>query len=159
MKIGVFVDQSRSFVSAAVRAAGLNGIQLHGRERVSEFALGVLVLKSVAVGPGFDAAIVESIPQGVLPLLDAPDNVRKGGTGTRIDWRAAARAAAIRPIVLSGGLTPANVGEAVRVVRPFAVDVSSGVEKAPGQKSADRVRAFLAAVQAEAGEISRGGWL
>lgn len=159
MKVGVFVDQPRSFVETAVRTAGLDGIQLHGRENPADYDMGVLVLKSMPVDGQFDTARLDAIPPRVLPLLDAADEVRKGGTGVRVDWRAAATAAAKRPIVLAGGLTAANIGEAIRSVGPFAVDVSSGVEIAPGRKSADKVRAFLDAVRVEAGEIARGYWM
>jgi phosphoribosylanthranilate isomerase len=83
-----------------------------------------------------------------MPLVDAIDHARKGGTGRVADWARAAALSARRPIVLAGGLTAENVREAVAVVRPWAVDVSSGVESAPGRKSADRMRAFFAAVAA-----------
>jgi phosphoribosylanthranilate isomerase len=158
MKVGVFVDQSPAFVESAVRRAGLDAVQLHGRENPAEYNVGALVLKSVPVGEGFDARRVKALPSRVLPLLDAADEMRKGGTGMTIDWDAAAAAAAIRPIVLAGGLTAANVREAIRLVRPFAVDVSSGVESAAGLKSVALIHAFMEAVRAEAGEIQRGEW-
>ena len=158
LKVGVFVDQPRSFVESAVRMAQLDAIQLHGREIPSDYNLGCLVLKSVAVGAGFAAASLAEMPSRVVPLLDAADERLKGGTGATIDWTLAATAARVRSVVLAGGLTPANVREAIRAVQPFAVDVSSGVETAPGRKSPDLVRAFLAAVRAEAGEIPKGPW-
>jgi len=79
-------------------------------------------------------------------LLDAFDPDRLGGTGKTFDWSAAREAKRYGPIILAGGLTPENVGRAVRVVRPFAVDVASGVESAPGIKDAAKLRAFFAAV-------------
>jgi phosphoribosylanthranilate isomerase len=82
-------------------------------------------------------------PSGTTLLVDAADPVRRGGTGVVVDWRAAAAAARRGPIVLAGGLTPANVGDAIRAVRPSGVDVSSGVESAPGVKDVEKVRAFL----------------
>ncbi len=81
-----------------------------------------------------------------LLLVDARRPGRYGGTGERADWAAAARLAASRPLVLAGGLTPHSVAEAVAAVRPFALDVSSGVEAAPGVKGAGLLRAFTAAV-------------
>ncbi len=79
-------------------------------------------------------------------LVDGPVG---GGMGVAADWPRVARVAQLGPLVLAGGLTPANVAEAVRVVRPYAVDVSSGVESAPARKDADKVRAFVAAVRGE----------
>jgi phosphoribosylanthranilate isomerase len=76
-------------------------------------------------------------------LLDASDRVRRGGTGKAIDWGRAAAAAQRHRLVLAGGLTPLNVEEAIRTVRPYGVDVSSGVESAPGIKDSGKVSAFL----------------
>ena len=83
-----------------------------------------------------------------MPLVDAIDHDRKGGTGKVADWARAAQLSARRPIALAGGLTAENLREAVTRVRPWAVDVSSGVESAPGRKSPERMRAFFAAVAA-----------
>ena len=80
-------------------------------------------------------------------LLDAHDPIRRGGTGRIIDWTAAATAARLRPIILSGGLDAGNVAEALARVRPYALDVSSGVESAPGIKDPARLREFFAALQ------------
>ena len=78
--------------------------------------------------------------------MDAHDPERRGGTGTTVDWTRAARLARTRPIVLAGGLRAENVGEALRIVAPAAIDVSSGVESAPGIKDASRLRALFDAV-------------
>ena len=94
-----------------------------------------------------DAAILAGWPPEVMPLLDAADPERRGGTGRTIDWDRAAAIAATRPIVLAGGLRPDNVEEAVRRVRPYAIDVSSGVEGSPGVKDHDLLRALVAAVR------------
>jgi phosphoribosylanthranilate isomerase len=83
-------------------------------------------------------------------LLDAHDPIRRGGTGRTIDWRVAARAAHMRRVILSGGLTPENVAIARASVHPYAVDVSSGVETSPGVKDPAKLRAFFAAVAARA---------
>ena len=80
------------------------------------------------------------------PLIDASDAVRRGGTGQLADWSRAAALARSRPVMLAGGLRGDNVAEAVRCVRPWAVDVSSGVEDRPGIKSADRLREFFRAL-------------
>jgi phosphoribosylanthranilate isomerase len=84
----------------------------------------------------------------VTLLLDAHDVARRGGTGVTIDWTAAAAVAARRPVLLAGGLTPDNVAEAVARVRPFGIDVSSGVERSPGVKDHDRIKSFCEAVHA-----------
>jgi len=80
-------------------------------------------------------------------ILDAHDPVKQGGTGQTIDWQRASAVAATRPTILAGGLTPANVADAIRTVRPFGVDVASGIETAAGVKSEQAMRAFVAAVR------------
>jgi phosphoribosylanthranilate isomerase len=95
-------------------------------------------------------------PPRVVPLVDAADPVRRGGTGRTADWELARRLASVRPVVLAGGLDADNVCRAVERVRPWAVDVSSGVEARPGVKDPDRLRAFFASLEA-AGLLARGG--
>lgn len=142
--VGVFVNQSVEHVAAIARKTGIGAVQLHGDENPADFAnLGLRVIKSVAVGEGFDAARVAAIPASVTVLLDAHDPIRRGGTGRTIDWGAAAEVAAARDTVLSGGLTAENVREAIAQVRPYMIDVSSGVESAPGIKDPARLRALF----------------
>jgi phosphoribosylanthranilate isomerase len=86
-------------------------------------------------------------PERVVLMVDAIDPQQRGGTGTRADWTAAAALARQRQVILAGGLRPENVGEAVRQVRPYAVDVASGVELRPGVKDHVRMRAFAEAVR------------
>ena len=86
-------------------------------------------------------------PAGTTFLMDAADTVRRGGTGIPVDWQQAAAAARGRRVVLAGGLTPDNVAAAIDTVRPFGVDVSSGVEDAPGVKNQDKVARFLASAR------------
>ena len=148
--VGVFVNQSREEVLRTVAAAGLTVVQLHGDEDPAAFqGDGVRVIKAVPVTAAFDASSLLALPADVTVLLDAHDPVRRGGTGRTIDWTAAAAAARGRRIVLSGGLTPANVETAVQMVRPYAVDVSSGVESAPGIKDGAKLRTFFGALRAE----------
>jgi len=143
--VGVFVNQPVDFVSGVVSLARLGAVQLHGDETIEyTAAMPVPVIKAVVVG---DTAI-DSWPERVIVLLDAHDRVRRGGTGTTIDWTAAAAAAARRPILLAGGLTPDNVADAVVQVRPFGVDVSSGVERTAGVKDHLRIQSFCEAVHA-----------
>ncbi len=149
LTVGVFVDASLDEIRAARDVAGLRAVQLHGSEPVSYAgALGGRVLRALGVEADgeFDAW-----PADVLMVVDAIDPVSRGGTGTTIDWTRAARMARRRRTLLAGGLTPANVAEAVTTVRPYGVDVASGVEQAPGVKDAARVRDFVAAARAAAG--------
>lgn len=150
--VGVFVNQTSGEIEAAIRRAGLGAIQLHGDEPLAAWTSPACpVIKAVGVDGTFDPATLARWPPRVTPLLDTADPDRRGGTGTRVDWPTAARAAAIRPIVLSGGLTPENVGDALHAVWPAAVDVSSGVEDAPGVKNAARMERFVAAVRRRSG--------
>ena len=147
--VGVFVDQPREYVAGVARLLGLGAAQLHGQERLEDYArLSCRVIKAVAVGPGFEAERAMGAVRGdATVLLDAHDPVRKGGTGRTIDWSAAAAAARLRPVMLSGGLNAGNVRTAIDAVRPYAVDVSSGVESAPGVKDPEKLRAFFAALE------------
>jgi phosphoribosylanthranilate isomerase len=146
--VGVFVDTPPSEVERVVRVVGLEVVQLHGQELCSDYAkIGVRLIKSVAVGKKFSREILTHVPENVTVLLDAHDPVRMGGTGQPIDWTIGARIARERRVVLSGGLHPDNVCEAIKVVAPYAVDVSSGVEDRPGIKNHELVRAFMKAIQ------------
>jgi phosphoribosylanthranilate isomerase len=147
--VGVFVDQSVDEVSAIADAVKLDAIQLHGHENASDYAaLGRRLIKSVAVRDRSAEAEADRVPAGATVLLDAHDPLRRGGTGQTIDWTVAATIARRRPVILSGGLTPETVDAAVRAVRPYAIDVSSGVESSPGRKDPTKLRAFFAALRA-----------
>jgi phosphoribosylanthranilate isomerase len=146
--VGVFVNESVDTMTGVCRDLGLGAVQLHGDEPQATWSgWPCPVLKSVAVGPGFDPEVLRTWPRGVVPLLDAADVCRRGGTGRTVDWSLAAAAARVRPLVLAGGLTPETVRAAIAAVSPAAVDVSSGIEVAPGVKDGDRMRAFVLAVR------------
>lgn len=141
LRVGVFVSVSVAAVAEAVRVAGLGAVQLHGIADPSPYlALAVPVLWSV---PLRDAQPDPHAPEGTTLMLDAYDPRRHGGTGQTIDWTRAAAIAGRERLVLAGGLTAENVAAAVTAVRPYGVDVSSGVEAAPGVKSAERIVAFV----------------
>ncbi|MEO6213644.1 MAG: phosphoribosylanthranilate isomerase [Vicinamibacterales bacterium] len=146
--VGVFVDQPRVHVREVAKHVGLGAVQLHGHETI-EFAIGLKepVIKAVPVGDCFDATALDDIPASITVLLDAHDPVKRGGTGRTIDWTLAARAAGRRPVMLSGGLNPDNVRDALRAVRPYAIDLSSGVESSPGVKDHARLRALFEALE------------
>jgi phosphoribosylanthranilate isomerase len=146
--VGVFVDEPEAYVFGVARLLSLGAIQLHGQERVEPYAQSSCrVIKAVAVAEGGDClTAVKAVPARATVLLDAHDPVRRGGTGRTIDWTVAASASSVRPIILSGGLNADNVRAAVDAVRPYAVDVSSGVESSPGVKDPDKLRALFAAL-------------
>jgi phosphoribosylanthranilate isomerase len=145
--VGVFVNQPPDQIRRVVDDVGLGAVQLHGDEPVDEWtSLPCQTIKAVGMDDAFDAASLTAWPGSVMPLLDVVDPERRGGTGRTIDWTRAAAAARTRRVVLAGGLRPDNVEEAIDLVAPYAVDVSSGVERQPGVKDPDRVRAFFAAV-------------
>jgi phosphoribosylanthranilate isomerase len=147
-RVGVFVNESQASVLSTATEAGLTCIQLHGDEDASAYVdMPSPVIKALPVGEGFSLSAVQDLPPRVTPLLDAHDPTRRGGTGRIIEWTVAAAAAKLRPVILSGGLTPGNVKGATAAVRPYAVDVSSGVEAAPGIKDENKLRAFFAALQ------------
>jgi phosphoribosylanthranilate isomerase len=136
LRVGVFADADPAFVRATSEACGLDWAQLHGRETPSECArIPVGWFKAHRVESGFDPEEVLAYGRPFF-LLDGP------GSGKSFDWGLAAQASRHGSVILAGGLTPDNVGEAIRVARPFAVDVSSGVESSPGVKDAARLRLF-----------------
>ena len=148
MAVGVFADETDAArVLAVARRAGMGAIQLHGTGVDGGFEWPMPLIRAVSVGEGFAPEQIRSLRASAI-LLDAPHPTLKGGTGLTIDWAKAREATRFARIILAGGLTPENVGEAIRQVQPFAVDVASGVESSPGVKDAAKLRAFFAAVHA-----------
>jgi phosphoribosylanthranilate isomerase len=149
LKVGVFVNPEEAQVLEAIAACGLNLLQFHGDEP-SEFCtqFGLMSVKALRVQNADSLAALENYATDAF-LLDAHSKSGLGGTGEKFNWDLAVAAQKFgKPIFLAGGLTPENVADAVKKVNPFAVDVSSGVESAPGKKDAAKVRAFIAAVRA-----------
>jgi phosphoribosylanthranilate isomerase len=149
--VGVFVNASLDDVLATTGSVPLTMLQFHGDEGPAYCAeagrrTGLKVMKAVRAK---DAHAVKALSafKTDFHMLDAYVPGSYGGTGERFDWELAAVHPGTPPVVLSGGLTPENVGEALAVVQPFAVDVASGVEAAPGVKDPERVRRFFEAVQ------------
>jgi len=155
-KVGVFVDASVAAIVHAVSYLGLNVVQLHGAESpqdVTALRAHASVWKAVRVREPSDVERAAERYSGVdALLLDAWHPGQAGGTGTAFDWAAISARRDSLPaglrIVLAGGLTPENVSAAVRTLRPYVVDVSSGVEVAAGVKSPERIQAFVAAARA-----------
>ena len=147
--VGVFVNWQAAPVASLAKALGLAAAQLHGDEPpklVSEVAKKVPVIKALHAGKG-SALPPFARYRGVTAfLLDAPHSGQYGGTGGTADWTMAEAAAKSHRILLAGGLTPENVAEAILAVRPYAVDVTSGVETKPGKKDPEKLRAFFEVV-------------
>ena len=143
MRVGVFVNDTVDRIRAIAERARLTAVQLHGDEPPAYAdALDWPVFRAVSVA---DLQLASEAWAPETPLLvDNIDPVRRGGTGAVIDWSQAAAMASKRRIVLVGGLTPDNVASAIRAVRPFGVDVSSGVEASPGVKDFGKVAEFIA---------------
>jgi len=148
--IGIFVDWKPSAVVALATSLRLDAVQLHGNEcahNVDDCAKCLPVIKALRVGPDFSLKEFPRFHSATAFLLDAPRDANKpeqfGGTGRTIDWSLAGELAASHRIILAGGLTPENVAEAIRTVRPYAVDVASGVESRPGKKDPGKLRAFF----------------
>jgi phosphoribosylanthranilate isomerase len=152
LRVGVFVDATREEIARAVDAAALDVVQLHGDEPPEALAgLPRRAIKAIRVGPGFkaaDALAYEGRAAGLLLDTRLPEGGPPGGTGRTFDW-SAVREVRERAawLVLAGGLDAENVGAAIAAVHPDAVDVSSGVEAAPGRKDPAKVRAFIEAVR------------
>lgn len=143
-RVGVFVDATPEDVRRAVETAGLHVVQLHGAEDPAAYRHERAQLwKVVRVGEG--AALPADDASVDAFLVDTYSPTAPGGTGLVGDWSAAAGLVRVvrTPVVLAGGLTPDNVAAATRTVRPWAVDVSSGVESAPGMKDLAKVREFI----------------
>ena len=143
--VGVFVNQPVEYVNGVATLVGLGAVQLHGDEPQS-YAAAMMrpVIKAMTVGSGSAAQAADAWPARVTLLLDAHDPVRRGGTGRTIDWMLASSVAARRRVLLAGGLTPENVGDALARVKPFGIDVSSSVESSPGVKDHARLAALFA---------------
>jgi phosphoribosylanthranilate isomerase len=145
--VGVFVNQSPEYVNEVAAKVSLGAIQLHGDESV-EYARAMTrpVLKAIALADASEESI-DAWPLETMMLLDVHDPVRRGGTGRTVDWGRASIVARRRPVILAGGLTPENVGEAISRVGPSGIDVSSGVESSPGLKDRDKLKALFAAMK------------
>ncbi len=151
LPVGVFVNEEQKVVRDLLDRCGLVLAQLHGDETAAYCeSLGRPVLKAIRLQSRSDfLALAEfkgrALVRGIL--VDAFSDAAYGGTGHRVDWNLAAEASQLGRVILAGGLTPENVGEAIKIVRPYGVDVSSGVEANPGRKDHAKVRAFIKAAK------------
>ena len=147
--VGLFVNVATAEeVSELAAASGVQVVQLHGDEtpeycaRLARWPL----IKALRIGENGIPQDLESYPVQAF-LLDAKDDMIFGGTGKSFDWNLARGIEQMPPIILAGGLRPENVGEAIRMVRPYGVDVCSGVEFAPGRKDAQKLKQFMIEVR------------
>lgn len=148
VKVGVFVNAPEDRVRRAIRECGLNLLQFHGDE-TPEYCVqfGLMSLKAFRIRDVDSLKTLPAYPTDAW-LLDTYAPGKPGGTGETFNWDLAVEAQRFgRPVFLAGGLTPENVAEAVRKVQPYAVDVSSGVESAPGKKDPDKIRRFITAAR------------
>jgi phosphoribosylanthranilate isomerase len=144
-RVGVFNDEAPAEIARMAAACRLSAIQLYRTPTAEDRALGLLVLPAIRVQDGEELAI--TVENGDHPLLDTWTEDSLGGTGRTWSWARARDVARRYPVVVSGGLTPTNVAGAVRQLRPWAVDVCSGVEAEPRHKDPAKLRAFVAAVR------------
>jgi len=151
LRVGVFVNASIQEIQTIRDQVGLDIIQLSGDETPDLCKqLGERVWKALRLPPGSSLVEAEALASPYAEwtlLLDAGGAGRYGGTGEMTDWNVAAGLAARHRLVLAGGLRPDNVAEATSQVRPWAVDVASGVEAEPGRKDKHKLRAFAAALE------------
>jgi phosphoribosylanthranilate isomerase len=148
--VGVFVEWKSAAVVALAQALQLSAVQLHGDETPLEAATCAKefpVIRAFRVGEDFSLAELGQFRAVSQFLLDAACPGQYGGTGRITNWELARKAAMRRPVILAGGLTPENVGEAIRHVRPWGVDVASGVELKPGKKDHRKMRDFFHEVE------------
>ena len=146
--IGVFVNEAREMIEAIASDLRLAAVQLHGDES-PEFCASITAaktIKAIRVTEDFAPQSIRRYSVSMI-LLDTGIAGSYGGTGRTFDWSAAAECARFSPIILAGGLTAENVGEAISTVRPAAIDVCSGVEAEPGRKDLNKLRSFMLAAR------------
>ncbi|MGQ0722212.1 MAG: phosphoribosylanthranilate isomerase [Candidatus Eiseniibacteriota bacterium] len=158
LRFAVFVDETPAEIARVLAHTDVDRVQIHGFEEPTVHE--VCGTRVVKVFRARDETVLREIEETrpAMFLLDTWRRDVAGGTGERFDWDIARRTRTLGRLVLAGGLTPENVGDAVRDVRPFGVDVSTGIETSPGVKDAAKIRAFVEAVRAAdltfAGETS-----
>jgi len=156
LRVGLFLNQDRSEIRKVVSSVPLDVLQFHGSETEQECnAFGLPWLKAVAMENAESARQAErDFPNAMGLLLDSHTAGKRGGSGNVFDWTLSRPLS--MPVWLAGGLNADNVARAIRIVRPFAVDVSSGVEVSPGIKDTSRMTAFIKAVREFENEGSQG---
>ncbi len=146
--VGVFADVPPEMILQTVRTCGLSAVQLHGSE-TPEYCSKIKGPKLIKAFRVKDENTLSTLPDYKVSayLLDTYIKGKKGGTGETFNWDLAVEAKKYGRIIIAGGLTPGNVAQAIRHVRPYAVDVGSGVEAEPGKKDRSKVKAFIGNVK------------
>ena len=147
LSVGLFLNQERSEIDRVINSVPLDVLQFHGSETEQEcMAFDLPWLKAVAMENSESARQAErDFPNAMGLLLDSHKTGKRGGSGKVFDWSFSRPVS--KPVWLAGGLNPENVAEAIRIVNPYAVDVSSGVEESPGIKDTARIMAFVSAAR------------
>lgn len=148
--VGVFVNEDETTLLQIARMTGLAYLQLHGDETpaaVARLKCSLPVIKAVRVRGSFRPAQLARFKHAPEILLDGFHRSQRGGTGKTFNWHFAKRARKYGHIFLAGGLTPENIGEAIRVARPYAVDICSGVESKPGKKDPQKLKQLVRAMR------------
>ena len=141
--VGVFVNEVTGKMMKILEMTGIKALQLHGEESPAACVIWRPVIKSFRIKDMSDLKALRQYPGVAAYLMDSYSEAEYGGTGRIFNWDIAVEAKALGRIILAGGLTPENIEEAVRRVRPYAVDVSSGVEAEKGRKDLKKVREFI----------------
>jgi phosphoribosylanthranilate isomerase len=149
LSVGVFVDEEAGVVRELANTVGLDWIQLHGQESPEYCcALGRRIIKGFRIQDKSSLDVLPSYRDAVQAfLLDTYRPGTLGGTGETFDWELARQAREYGPVILAGGLTAANVGQAIKIAQPAGVDVASGVEAAPGKKDPGKLKNFIEIVK------------
>lgn len=158
-RVGVFVNASRDEIEAVLEQVDLDVLQLHGSETPEQIEalrpLGLRMIKSIRVRDAESLSRLDEYPVDTF-LLDSYVPGVPGGTGHTFDWSLATEIARNHRIILAGGLTPDNVAEAIKIVQPFGVDTSSGIERAPGIKDHEKMEQFIARARSSYHEYASG---
>ncbi|MFQ5927080.1 MAG: phosphoribosylanthranilate isomerase [Terriglobia bacterium] len=153
--VGVFVNESRQVMKSLAARCDLRTVQLHGDELPAAVAAlaPLAVIKAFAVGRRWRPQLLKNYKDCAAFLLDTGVKGKRGGTGKRFDWQQARRAKAYGRLILAGGLTPENIEDAIAAVKPYGVDVCTGVERHPGKKDLRRLRNFIQRARAAAAAL------
>lgn len=150
--VGIFVNESERDIVRIAQLVGLKYVQLHGDEtpelvsRLRRELGAVKIIKAIGVERAASVRVARRFKNAAAILLDGFDARQRGGTGKSFNWSLAARASVKQHIFVAGGLTPENAAEAIRIARPYAIDVCSGVESSPGKKNHGEIRVLMSNV-------------
>jgi phosphoribosylanthranilate isomerase len=155
VSVGVFVDAPEEEILSIIEQTGISCVQLHGNESAADYSkTNIPVIKAFRVDEHFNAEKLEEFPTSAY-LLDTYVKGTRGGTGKTFDWDIAVKAKAFGQIILAGGLSTENIGEAIKKVQPYGVDISSGVESLPGKKDKRKLQGLFNAIHSSGEEQTK----